>query len=320
MVVQINKKHEVKSVANGISRSSSCSSFERDHDFAELPTPNRSQRLSSVQSRSSNGREYSVEYLADLLKEQKQLQVFPGCFLNIERLVNDEIARVRSVLFQCDFSNGDKPKLPGPVGNVSLFTEKVYVPVKDHPDFNFVGRILGPRGMTAKQLEQETGCKIMVRGKGSMRDRKKEEMNRGRRNWEHLEDELHVLIHCEETPNRAKVKLQNAIFKIKNLLVPAPEGSDELKRKQLMELALMNGTYRPTSQRYSPQLVTPVSLFSPVRTTPAPIIVSPSGANPLSPAAPSTPNQVVSSPFWNSVDYNMNLLMNQLNYAAAPLN
>lgn len=27
--------------------------------------------------------------------------------------------------------------------------------------------------MTAKQLELETGCKIMVRGKGSMRDKKK---------------------------------------------------------------------------------------------------------------------------------------------------
>ena len=27
--------------------------------------------------------------------------------------------------------------------------------------------------MTAKQLEQDTGCKIMVRGKGSMRDKKK---------------------------------------------------------------------------------------------------------------------------------------------------
>jgi len=36
-----------------------------------------------------------------------------------------------------------------------------------------VGRILGPRGMTAKELEQYTGCKIMVRGKGSMRDKKK---------------------------------------------------------------------------------------------------------------------------------------------------
>ena len=42
-----------------------------------------------------------------------------------------------------------------------------------HLQFNFVGRILGPRGMTTKQLEQETGCKIMVRGKGSMRDKKK---------------------------------------------------------------------------------------------------------------------------------------------------
>ena len=39
--------------------------------------------------------------------------------------------------------------------------------------FNFVGRILGPRGITAKQLERDTGCKIMVRGKGSMRDKKK---------------------------------------------------------------------------------------------------------------------------------------------------
>ena len=36
-----------------------------------------------------------------------------------------------------------------------------------------MGRILGPRGLTAKQLEQETGCKVMVRGKGSMRDKKK---------------------------------------------------------------------------------------------------------------------------------------------------
>lgn len=49
--------------------------------------------------------------------------------------------------------------------NISLFLISL--------QFNFVGRILGPRGMTAKQLEQETGCKIMVRGKGSMRDKKK---------------------------------------------------------------------------------------------------------------------------------------------------
>lgn len=63
--------------------------------------------------------------------------------------------------------------LPEPIGQATQMTEKLYVPVRDHPEFNFVGRILGPRGMTAKQLEQETGCKIMVRGKGSMRDKAK---------------------------------------------------------------------------------------------------------------------------------------------------
>jgi hypothetical protein len=87
--------------------------------------------------------------------------------------------------------------------------------------FNFVGRILGPRGMTAKQLEQETGCKIMVRGKGSMRDKAKEDQMKGKPNWEHLNDELHVLITVEDTKNRAEIKIKRAVEEIKRLLVPA---------------------------------------------------------------------------------------------------
>lgn len=50
-------------------------------------------------------------------------------------------------------------------------THRVFLSL--YPQYNFVGRILGPRGLTAKQLEAETGCKIMVRGKSSMRDKKK---------------------------------------------------------------------------------------------------------------------------------------------------
>ena len=59
------------------------------------------------------------------------------------------------------------------VVDVVVVVVDVDVVVDDVAQFNFVGRILGPRGMTAKQLEQETGCKIMVRGRGSMRDKKK---------------------------------------------------------------------------------------------------------------------------------------------------
>ena len=69
--------------------------------------------------------------------------------------------------------------------------------------------------MTAKQLEQETGCKIMVRYKA------KEDQMKGKPNWEHLNDELHVLITVEDTKNRAEVKLKRAGEEITRLLVPA---------------------------------------------------------------------------------------------------
>uniref|UniRef100_A0A6J0RIP3 protein held out wings isoform X1 n=1 Tax=Bactrocera dorsalis TaxID=27457 RepID=A0A6J0RIP3_BACDO len=190
-----------------------------------------------------------ADYLAQLLKDRKQMAAFPNVFNHVERLLDEEIARVRASLFQINGVKKEPLTLPEPEGTPVQLNEKVYVPVREHPDFNFVGRILGPRGMTAKQLEQETGCKIMVRGKGSMRDKKKEDANRGKPNWEHLSDDLHVLITVEDTQNRAKVKLAQAVAEVQKLLVPQAEGEDELKKRQLMELAIINGTYRDTSAK-----------------------------------------------------------------------
>lgn len=192
-----------------------------------------------------------ADYLAQLLKDRKQLAALPNVFTHLERLLDEEIARVRASLFQINGVRKEPLQLPEPDGETVTLNEKVYVPVKEHPDFNFVGRILGPRGMTAKQLEQETGCKIMVRGKGSMRDKKKEDANRGKPNWEHLADDLHVLITVEDTENRAKLKLQRAVDEVQKLLVPQAEGEDELKKRQLMELAIINGTYRDSSSKSS---------------------------------------------------------------------
>ncbi|XP_034940923.1 protein held out wings isoform X6 [Chelonus insularis] len=189
-----------------------------------------------------------ADYLSQLLKDRKQLAAFPNVFIHVERLLDEEIAKVRASLFQISGVKKEPLTLPEPDGEIVTLTEKVYVPVKEHPDFNFVGRILGPRGMTAKQLEQETGCKIMVRGKGSMRDKKKEEQNRGKPNWEHLTDELHVLLTVEDTENRATLKLARAVEEVKKLLVPA-DGEDELKKRQLMELAIINGTYRDSNTK-----------------------------------------------------------------------
>ncbi|KRY22273.1 Uncharacterized protein T12_9087, partial [Trichinella patagoniensis] len=223
---------------------------------------------------------HTVEYLAQLLKDKKQLVAFSHIFAHVDRLVDEEINKVRASLFSVD-SKREALALPEAVGPTVTLQEKVYVPVQEYPDFNFVGRILGPRGMTAKQLEQDSGCKIMVRGKGSMRDKKKEDQNRGKPNWEHLNDELHVLIQCEDTENRAKIKMKRAVEEVQKLLVPAPEGEDELKRKQLMELAIINGTYRPTNQSKNtlqlPRILNPLGLTSSLRTSTlgAPIILSP---------------------------------------------
>uniref|UniRef100_A0A914BXK3 K Homology domain-containing protein n=1 Tax=Acrobeloides nanus TaxID=290746 RepID=A0A914BXK3_9BILA len=216
--------------------------------------------------------DFSMEYLAELLKEKRQLAYYGNAFTHVERLIDQEISRVRAALFQTHFKK-EELDLPEPEGDVTVMQEKVYVPAKEHLEYNFVGRILGPRGMTAKQLELDTECKIMIRGRGSLRDRKKEELMRGKPTWEHLDDDLHVLIQCEDTPNRAKVKLENAVKQVKKLLVPTAEGMDELKRKQLMELAIINGTYRPANKDRDqfkpiipPNIIRSLAMVSPIRT------------------------------------------------------
>ncbi|KAF1375317.1 hypothetical protein PFLUV_G00218540 [Perca fluviatilis] len=188
------------------------------------------------------------DYLMQLMNDKKLLSSLPnicGIFQHLERLLDEEISRVRNNMYVNTLNGSDRTgELPDAIGPVVQLQEKLYVPTKEHPEFNFVGRILGPRGLTAKQLEAETGCKIMVRGRGSMRDRKKEEQNRGKPNWEHLNEDLHVLITVEDAQNRAEIKLRRAAEEVNKLLVPAAEGEDSLKKMQLMELAILNGTYR----------------------------------------------------------------------------
>ena len=52
---------------------------------------------------------------------------------------------------------------------------KVSIPVREHPKFNFVGKLLGPRGSSLKQLQEETMTKMAVLGRGSMRNKQQEE-------------------------------------------------------------------------------------------------------------------------------------------------
>ncbi|KAK2570950.1 Protein quaking-B [Acropora cervicornis] len=191
----------------------------------------------------------SSEYLNELLSDKTTVSKMPKIFLHAERLLDQEINRVRNELFHGLVNNDTdnsttELQLPPPSGPRIKLSEKVFAPVKEYPKFNFVGRVIGPRGMTLREVETTTGCKLLVRGKGSMKDKKLEEEKRGQPNYEHLEEELHVLISVEDTEDRGQLRLAKAVERVKDLLQPVDEGEDELKKKQLKDLALMNGTLR----------------------------------------------------------------------------
>jgi splicing factor 1 len=115
-------------------------------------------------------------------------------------------------------------------------TARIYIPIKQHPEYNFIGLIIGPRGNTQKRMEKETGAKIAIRGKGSVKPgkgRKDGKPNPGE------EDDLHVLITAD-----TKEQLDRATEMVKKLLVPVEEGKNDLKREQLRELARIHGTLR----------------------------------------------------------------------------
>ncbi|XP_064627591.1 protein quaking-B-like isoform X8 [Lineus longissimus] len=211
------------------------------------------------QTHQTQEHEVTPDYLQQLLKDKKLLQdLQPNLtqpFTHMDRLLEDEIFRVRLRLFHICLANMvEAVDLPEPAGPVCTLSDKVYIPVKEFPDFNFVGRLLGPRGTTAKFLEHVLNAKIMVRGRGSMRDKRLEEQYRGKTHWEHLQDDLHVLLTVEDTHNRSEILLRRAAKAIRKFLEVIPDGEDPWKKMQLMELAINNAD---APRVFPPQLAVP---------------------------------------------------------------
>ncbi|RPA98273.1 hypothetical protein L873DRAFT_1808538 [Choiromyces venosus 120613-1] len=117
--------------------------------------------------------------------------------------------------------------------------EKVYVPVGDYPEINFIGLPIGPHGHNLKRIEKESGAKVAIRGKGSIKEGK------GGSDLALASDQdenLHCLII---SPNSDFIlKAKKIINEIMETAASTPETSNTLKRNQLRELASLNGTLR----------------------------------------------------------------------------
>ncbi|KAK1440168.1 hypothetical protein QVD17_05993 [Tagetes erecta] len=130
-------------------------------------------------------------------------------------------------------------------------TMRVEIPVSAYPNFNFVGRLLGPRGNSLKRVEASTDCRVLIRGRGSIKDPAKEEMMRGKPGFEHLNEPLHILVEAELPVDIIDARLLQAREILEDLLRPVDETHDFYKKQQLRELAMLNGTLREDTGQMS---------------------------------------------------------------------
>ncbi|VDM55915.1 unnamed protein product [Angiostrongylus costaricensis] len=122
---------------------------------------------------------------------------------------------------------------------------KIYIP-SPPPGVkcSYVGRLIGPNGITIRELQLETSCHIAVRGRGSIKDSKLFRKMRYKPGFGHLKEDTHVLV---EATASSRTECRSLIEKAKTRILEmfTPE-FDALKRKQLIHLAMLNGTYRQT--------------------------------------------------------------------------
>merc|ERR1712223_321000 len=179
----------------------------------------------------------TVEYLRDLVCHKEALQVDTNQQNElVSRLIEQEMRRVQG---------GGRP--PGREQRLlDVYNERpvrlsarVSIPVREHPKFNFVGKLLGPRGSSLKQLQEDTMTKMAVLGRGSMRNKQQEEELRNSTDpkHSHLKEELHVEITAFASPAEAHARLAFALTEVRKYLIP--DSNDQIRQQQMREIQVM---------------------------------------------------------------------------------
>ncbi|XP_028399409.1 KH domain-containing, RNA-binding, signal transduction-associated protein 2-like [Dendronephthya gigantea] len=201
------------------------------------------------------------KYIDALVAEKNSLD--PSYHVHAVRLLEEEIERVESGQKETSKDAMDNYNNNTPEGKAGIeprerkqnymrqyerevepcikLSEKVMIPIKKYPKFNFVGRLLGPKGHTFKRLQNLTGCKMSILGRGSMRDREKEQelLESDDAKHGHLKEDLHVLIEVEAPKAEAHGRLAAGIAEVQKFLIPDP--NDPIRQEQMRELAYLNG-------------------------------------------------------------------------------
>jgi hypothetical protein len=96
--------------------------------------------------------------------------------------------------------------------------KKMYIP--KNPGVNYIGLIIGPQGHYQKRLEEETMCKILIRGKGSQKQ--------GSLPQPDDEDDQHILVIGD-----SRQAVHKAFLIIDRILNSDEELRERIRREQL---------------------------------------------------------------------------------------
>ena len=99
---------------------------------------------------------------------------------------------------------------------------KIKIPT--HTGFNYAGLIIGPKGANQKRMEEETGCKILVRGRGSQKE--------GQPPQEDDFEDLHVLIAGD-----TERQVQRAVIEVNKILQADEQTRNVIRQEQLKLVA-----------------------------------------------------------------------------------
>uniref|UniRef100_A0A0K0DX17 KH domain-containing protein n=1 Tax=Strongyloides stercoralis TaxID=6248 RepID=A0A0K0DX17_STRER len=100
-----------------------------------------------------------------------------------------------------------------------MFVVSIKAILKETPGVSIIGRLIGPKGMNIKSLEEECNCQIFIRGKGSSKDPEKEKKLSRHPYGAHFTEPLHVVIQTSDRDYKtASDRLFEAVNKINNAL------------------------------------------------------------------------------------------------------
>lgn len=140
-------------------------------------------------------------------------------FKNARRLLATEANKLEN--------NIDPEWLEVDINKPIKVTKKVLIPSFRYPKFNFVGKVLGPKGATLQNIAKQYKCHVYILGRGSTRDRQKEQelLGSGDPQFAHYGGPLHVKIETTAAPALAYQRVAGVLQILSELLIPVKDTS-----------------------------------------------------------------------------------------------